>query len=84
MAFTALCAAVTKERLSFVCATPSALILRSDHIADVIASRRMAPGLVVRDGRFRALLTMRMKMRIPGLALKRSPGMTCTMGGHDD
>src|SRR5581483_11093716 len=44
--------AMTKERLSFVCATPSALILRSDHIADVIASRRMARASWFETGAF--------------------------------
>src|SRR5581483_5135267 len=34
------------------------------------------PGLMVRDGRFRALLTMRMKMRIPDRPLTRMSGMT--------
>src|SRR5581483_8246694 len=56
--------------------TLSALILRSDRIADVIASRRMARTSMVRDGRFRALLTMRMKMRIPDHPLTRMSGMT--------
>src|SRR5581483_10561173 len=77
MVFAALCAGHDEGEAVISSAPkpqPSSFETRSHRRCDRVS--KDGPGLMVRDGRFRGLLTMRMKTRIPDHPLTRMSGMT--------